>query len=509
MKKLIALTLAILMLGAALCACADQPVETPDETTPADQSDAGEQVTTPPPAESSPADKYDVADNLPELNYGNDTITILSRGISWCRDEIAVDAINGEHINDSIYERNRAVEDRLGIKIENIMTSSNSHYEVTEKIRTQVNSATHDYDMLANSVYSSIMYTEEGLFQDLLQCEYLDLDQPWWAQGFNRAASIGDSQYFVSGSIALSTYRFIFATFFNRELFNTNGIDLPYEVVNNGKWTLDYQYEISSNIYIDNNGDNEKNEGDTFGFVTNADMIGVDAYWSSCDLPILVKTEDNYLEYAMDVDRLSTAVEKINHLIWENPGALAIPHASADSEQDTIAQIFADGNAAMVTLRLIAAESSFLRNMSDDYGIVPIPKLDEAQTDYYSYAHDCFTAYGVPVTVVDEELEKMGAVLEALASESHRTVLPAYYEITLKDKYCNDPESRDMLDKIINSFYIDPGVLYTKKIDSVHQKLRTFIGSNINNVASTMKGLSRIVPNSLQKLLDGIKRVQN
>ena len=506
MKKLIALTLALLTLLAVFCACADQPVETPDDTTPADQSSPQE---TTPPTQETTADKYDIGDNLPELNYGGDTVTILSRGISWCKDEVSVKEINGEHINDAIYERNLAVESRLGVEIENVMTTSNSHYEATEMIRTQVNSATHDYDMMANSVYSSIMYTEEGLFQDLLQCDYLDLDQPWWAQGFNSAASIGDSQYFVSGSIALSTYRFIFATFFNRNLFSANGIDLPYDAVNNGKWTLDYQYEISSNIYVDNNGDNQKNEGDTFGFITNANMIGVDAYWSSCQLPILVKTEDNYLEYAMNVDRLETAVTKINHLIWDNPGALSIPHASADSEQDTIAQIFADSNAAMATLRLIAAESSFLRNMNDDYGIVPIPKLDEAQSEYYSYAHDVFTAYAVPVTVVDEELQQMGAVLEAMGAESHRTVLPAYYEITLKDKYCNDPESRDMLDKIISSFYIDPGVLYTKKIDSVHQKMRTFVGGNINYVASTMKALSRTVPSNLQKLLDGIKRIQN
>ena len=150
-----------------------------------------------------------------------------------------------------------------------------------------------------------------------------------------------------------------------------------------------------------------------------------------------------------------------------------------------------------------------MRNMSDDYGIVPIPKLDEAQSEYYSYAHDTFTAYAVPATVIDERLEQVGAILEAMASESYRTVLPAYYEITLKDKYCNDPESRDMLDTIINSFYIDAGVLYTKKIQSVHQKMRDFIGKNANNiVASTMKGLARMVPKSLEDLVDGIKKVQ-
>ncbi|MBQ9080955.1 MAG: hypothetical protein IJY27_07795 [Clostridia bacterium] len=507
MKKTLSLLLTLLMFLSVLCGCAqpadDGNTDTSADTTPAKQSETAD---TSSPAETT--DKYDIGDTLPELNYGGDSVMILSRGRDWCDDEVSVTDMNGEPINDAIYNRNLEVEARLGVKIENIMTSGSDNYEISDMIRTQVNSATDEYDMLANSVYSTIMYTGEGLFQNLYECEYLDLDQIWWAQGFNEAASIGDAQYFVTGAIALSTYRFIFATFFNRNMFDSAGIDYPYDAVNSGKWTLDYQYEISSGFYEDLNGDSTHDDVDKYGFVTNADMIGVDAYWSSCKLPILSKTEDNYLEYSMDIDRLSTAVEKINHLIWENDGAFSVKHASADSEQETIAEMFAEDRAAMVTLRLIEAEGAHLRNMTSDYGIVPVPKLDESQTQHYSYAHDTFTAFAVPVTVTDDRLQQMGAVLEAMASESYRTVLPAYYEITLKDKYCNDPESCDMLDTIIEGFYVDAGVLYTKQINSVHQKLRGFIGSNVNNVASIMKSLDKMVPKQLDTLLDGIKKVQ-
>ena len=510
MKKTLALLLAILlMLSSLLIACAQPQDDTADtttataDTTPAPGTPEGADTTT----VADTTDKYEQYDNLPELNYGGDVVTILSRGRDWCDDEITVKDMNGEPINDAIYNRNVAVESRIGIKINNIMTADNDNYTISDMIRTQVNSGTNEYDMLANSVYSTIMYTGEGLFRDLTECEHLDLDQIYWAQGFNEAASIGDAQFFATGAIALSTYRFIFATFFNRNMFTDNGLDMPYETVNAGKWTLDYQYEISSKIYEDLNGDNTADEGDRYGFVTNADMIGVDAYWSSCELPILKKSQDNYLEYAVDVDRLATAVVKINHLIWENTGAYAVKHGTADSEQETIAAMFADDRAAMVTLRLIEAEGTNLRNMRSDYGIVPIPKLDETQEKYYSYAHDSFTAVAVPATVSDDRLQQMGAVMEALASESYRTVLPAYYEITLKDKYCNDPESRDMLDTIIEGFFVDAGVLYTKQIDSVHQKLRTFVGSNLNNVASAMKGISKSTPKRLNTLVESIRKV--
>ena len=65
-----------------------------------------------------------------------------------------------------------------------------------------------------------------------------------------------------------------------------------------------------------------------------------------------------------------------------------------------------------------------------------------------------------------------------------------------------------MLDRIIDCFFIDAGVLYTKTISSVHQKMRTFIGTNSNNVASQMKVLARVVPAQLEKLLDGIRNIQ-
>lgn len=506
MKRLLTLVLALLMLASVLCACAnngdDSSKDTTTDNTPTTSSN------TPDPGAETTTDKYSIYDNLPELDYKGDTVTIISRGRSWCRDEVSVSDQNGEAINDAMYNRNLAVEDRLKITIENIMTDGTDNYEITEKVRTQVSSGSNEFDLLANSVYATIMYTGDNLFANLYDCEMLDLDQKYWAQGFNDAASIGEAQYFATGAICLSTYRFIFATFFSRNMFDDKGIEYPYKAVSSGKWTLDYQYEISSNLYYDENGNGERDQDDIYGFVTNGDQIGVDAYWSSCKLPILTKTEDNWLQYSMDVERLTNAVTKINHLIWDNEGALSIKKGGADTEQETIAAMFANDRAAMVTLRLIEAEGSNLRNMQSDYGIVPIPKLDEAQENYYSYAHDTVTAYAIPVNVIDDRLQEMGAVLEALASESYRTVLPAYYEVTLKDKYCNDPESKEMLDLIINSFFIDAGVLYTKQIDSVHQKMRTFIGNNTNNVASVMKALSRTVPIKLEKLQAGIRSVQ-
>lgn len=505
-KKSLALLMALLMLLPAALACGK--TEEPAATTTAATTQAPAEGTTA-ATEETTTEGYAIKDNLPEdLKFNGETISIISRGRSWCKDEVSVEDLNGDVINDAIYNRNAAVQDRLDVKIVNYLTTDNDNYSITETIRKQVQAGTDEYNLFANSVYATIMYTGDNLFQDMTELTYLDLEQPYWSQGFNEAASIGEAQYFATGAICLSLYRFVFATFFNKNMFDEYKVPYLYDVVNDGKWTLDYQREISQNIYVDLNGDGVKDANDRYGFITNHNMIGVDAYWSSCKLPILSKDADNFLAYDVNIDRMSYAIDKINLLLWENDGAYCVANKSADSEQDDICTMFAQDQAAMTTLRLIHVESEDMRNMTSLYGIVPMPKLDETQENYYSYAHDTMTAYGIPLTVIGDELEMVGAFLEAMASESYRTVTPAYYELALKTKYVSDEESVKMLDDIINNFYVDAGVLYTKKISSFHQNMRTWIGNNRNTVSSMIKATEKVIAKQLNELNTGMAALQ-
>ena len=506
MKRLIALCMALLILTPLAVACGKGDSEA---TTTTGAGTAEVTNTTGGAQEEVTTSGYNVADHLPtDLNFGGRTISILSRGRSWCVDEVTVDGLTGDLVNDAIYDRNLAVSERLNVKIENQLTSGKDNYEITETIRRQVQAGSKEYDLFVNSVYSTIMYTGDNLFQNMSDLTYLDLEMPYWSQGFNEAASIGGAQYFATGAIVLSSYRFVFATFFNKNIFDDNKIPYLYNVVNEGKWTIDYQRELSSNIYNDLNGNGVRDENDRYGFMGNHDMIGVDAYWSSCKLPILVKDSDDYLVFAPDNERLSRAVDKINQLFWNNDGVYRVVHGTSDTEQDTIATLFSQDKAAMTTLRLIAVESADMRDMKSLYGIVPMPKLDEEQENYGSYAHDSMSAYGIPLTTIDENLDQVGAFMEAMASESYRKVMPAYYELALKTRYVSDEESVKMLDLVMDSFYVDPGVLYTKKISSFHQKMRTWIGNNQNTVASMVKASKKAIDNQVTKLNESIEKLR-
>ena len=95
-----------------------------------------------------------------------------------------------------------------------------------------------------------------------------------------------------------------------------------------------------------------------------------------------------------------------------------------------------------------------LRDMESDFGIIPYPKFDEAQTEYYSRV-SYYWANVVPTT--NTHLEMTGAILEAFISYSARYVVPAYYDIALKTKYSRDEESVAMLDLIFENRVVDIG----------------------------------------------------
>ena len=97
--------------------------------------------------------------------------------------------------------------------------------------------------------------------------------------------------------------------------------------------------------------------------------------------------------------------------------------------------------------------------MEANFGILPLPKYDESQEQYFStMQYNNATVMCVPQTATN--LERTGAVLEAWAAESVDTLTVAYYEITLKGKYSRDDESTAMLDLIFSTRVIDQGMLF-------------------------------------------------
>ena len=96
-----------------------------------------------------------------------------------------------------------------------------------------------------------------------------------------------------------------------------------------------------------------------------------------------------------------------------------------------------------------------------------------------------------------------------MASTSHKTVRPAYYETTLRTKIAKDPQSAEMFDIIIDNIYMDAGIIYTISLNTFHDHFRRIIGSKENTVVSKYQSVLPQTKKALNTMANRLERVIN
>ena len=99
-----------------------------------------------------------------------------------------------------------------------------------------------------------------------------------------------------------------------------------------------------------------------------------------------------------------------------------------------------------------------------------------------------------------------GAVLEAMASESHTGVIPAYYDITLRTKVTRDAESEAMLDLIFADRVFDWGdTIWCPDIrDGMFNNM---FKANDRDFASKMAALDATVQALIEKTVEAFEKL--
>ncbi len=462
MKKIISILLLCAMLLPSVACSSDTDKKKPADTTAA-QTTASNVITN---------DVEPIDEDLEALDYGDEKVVILQRectnesaaGNYQYTNELFAEELNSDPINDAIYNRNMAIEELLGIELIE-ESDRNGHTGIQQKMTIMVNAGDTTYDIVSGSAAWATPMILQGYAYNLNDNgidTYLDTTKPWWPQYWIEEAEIDEKLYCITGGPALSLSRLMVVFFYNKTMGEAHGIENLYDVVNDGRWTIDYVANMVSSIYRDLNGNDLRDPEDEYGIAID-DYDNVDIFWSGFDMKYITKNSDGVIEFnPSSKEKIVNSFEKVYGLIFENTGSMFYrdPDFEDDysSYYDRSANSFTSGSVLLAPLHLQYAETSAFRNMQDSYGILPTPKYDESQKNYYSYVHDQYSIFMVPTTVKDPEMS--GAVLEAMAYESYKTLMPAYYEVTLKGRYANDPESRAMLDMISSNVMMDTAIIY-------------------------------------------------
>ncbi len=408
-------------------------------------------------------DRTSVKDNVPtDLKFGGQTVTFFVRtGFDELfQYEMDVDTVMNDTLYDAIYYRNKTVEERLGVTITTISQPGDYADRVAwnDTLRTAVNTKSGDFDTAAIYLSTGSVLAVEGLYYNVIDFPYIDLSKPWWNQSIKNELTMFSALYYLAGDIASTETTRTYCMFYNKDLFEkyygADGIDLT-SAINENKWTIDYMYDLVAGVYDDADGSGTMTDGDTVGYMTgdpSKQDSWNDAWISACGIDITTKVS-GIPELTFYSERTVRAFDAVQRLCVTCPGTFATGETMENTTFVNGKVLFGRGS--------LNAGAKF-REMSDTYGVIPLPMLEEDQEGGYSTT---FANVASLVTILsslpDERKEMVGATLELMAAESYKQVTPSYCEVALKTKYAEAPEDAKMYDLILNSVEVSFGYCYS------------------------------------------------
>ena len=500
-KQAITLILALLLLCQTVLTGCSEGTENA-ETTAAAPTASGEILAEETVPEETEITRANTPDDLPELDYNGSDILILARNKAWFTGEMYVEELNGEVVNDAVYERDITVEERLNVVINYLLES-----DTNGLVNKNVTAGTDEYSIHVGSAVDTVQYGVNGNYYNLLGDfpEHLNLEQPWWSQYYTQQGSINGCSFFATGDLFTSLTKLSFVTYANMQMIADHGLENPYDLVRSGEWTFDKQMSMAEAAYIDKNGNGQKDINDSYGYSMGGE-IGLDVYWSAFDLTIVSKDENDTPTFNVDEEKMSAVIEKL-YPYYMDADFVYTPANNGDAEQDDIAKMLADDRMMFSPLRIMHTEQ--IREMESDYALIPLPKWDENQQEYYTFVHDQYSIGGIPLSVQDPSM--VSAVMEAMAAESYRHVSPAYYDQVLNGKYIRDADSAEMLDIAMAGIKIDFGWIHTYSLSSCSQNLlRHILYTNKSNSFSSQYAKSKkVYVKVMDRLLEKIDAIKD
>ncbi len=438
MKKFLALFISILLLLPIVISCADTPDSKGNDS---ETTTITEEITEGDPFELRKA----IPDNLPGDSFDGYIFTILARD----RDDFVKDIgagveATGDVIVDAIYARNTIIEERFDIEIESYHTS-----DPISALRKSIGSDDDTYSLMMGQVIETGSAVLEGSYVDWYNdLPYVNMDQPWYIGNAVDALSIENHAYMMAGEYCLSILRFTYCMYYNKLIAEDYNIYDLYSIVMKGEWTIDKLDDIVKIVHEDLDGNGVMDTTDKWGFTSDYYSAAI-TYQYAFNNPVMTKNSKGVPEVTYNNGKMPDIVNRLYTFFYENEGSIV-------DTWGVSGPIWTAGNVLFLNGLFSSAES--YRSYDFDFGIIPYPKWDTAQTNYYTMSDGAHDIMAVPKTIRDGE--RTSIIIEALNAESYKQVIPSYYETALKVKFTRDNESILVLDMLLESRTFDFGYVY-------------------------------------------------
>lgn len=350
-----------------------------------------------------------------------------------------------------------------------------------------------------NAAYAPLMstMTASDYVMNLKDIDSMHLSDEWWNQSFiDQATMLGGKLYSTVDYINMMGYTYGNVLYFNKEMFEKNNIDLPYDAVRSGEWTYDRMYEDMSKV-VSLNGD------ESF----KASMTG------TCVYGYAVQHEEGTMtllngsgQFHVTKDKSGTPVLRSDVSGFEAAYSKLCSMLSGDgfcvmkNEKDLQgAFIFEQGRAMFYQEPLGLAGDAEFRGLDFEFGVIPAPKYEASQSQYYTMASEYTLSLTVPKTVSDTKFT--GEVLDYMAYLGLRDVIPDI-QTSLCYKGMRDDDSIEMFNTILNTLSLDIGYMFGWSKNMVKMLCGNDMLNGNDKFASTFASQKEQITASIEKTLE-------
>ena len=438
----------LLLLSASMISCADTDTETPETTVKASSSESAPDTDQYMEAETEPV--------FPEANFGGDSFVVISR--SPTASSYPAFYIGTEEPTDvmssAVYTRNINTEEKYGIKIEQLVSD-----KIDSSIRNGVSSGTMEFDVVLNQRESLASLATSGYLYDFNSLN-IDYSNPWWDANCAEGYEIDGKLFIMANDTSVSNLAGARFFFFNKNLIKTYQLTNPHTYVQNNEWTIDNFLTLVQSVYSDD-GDGVRTGNDIYGLLMETGASNGNAIHMlvGCGIEFSSKDANGLLKVELDLEKIDTVFGKLASVL---KGDTCLTYSDASNGADFSAfgnkynygrNLFAQDH-----FLFVQANMGVTNQVSDmegeGYGIAPNPKYSSDQESYYHKMDKNSNIWGVP-NATDLDFTMIATVMDYWAYESSKTVMPAYYEITIKSRRINDPYDTVMLDLIKSTIVYD------------------------------------------------------
>ena len=366
---------------------------------------------------------------------------------------MVADGESGDTLLDAVYRRNELLKEKYNITFRQLQVK-----DLLTEVRTQVMGGSTEFDMIIGSCGRLATLARENLLLNLKSVDRFDMTKSYWDSNAAEQLLVGDKLYFTNCDLNVQEVAFV--VYFNKQMIEDFELTSPYEYMENDEWTIDNWASLVMKTSKDVDGGGDWTETDIYGTLYenhNARMFlygtGVRATTNNADgVPevTLFKTDKTVKVY----EKCKEVFNSINS--WSIDDMDSSDTHGFNDKWDYARSLFCQD------LYLFHYEGTNIihqfADMESEFGIVPFPKYDTNQKEYYSMYPYCCAMIAIPNVV--EDLERTSNIVEDLNYYSSIILKPSWYDTLLSRRYARDDESEASLDIVLEGRVYDVGMYY-------------------------------------------------